>query len=216
MIKVLENKLYISSLEIFRPNYCMNSREKLLIILFINLFSLNLAVLAPVERNTNVCKLQDYDELFLEIKLKKLKRLNIQAQKVMKESILLASAEHDLSVRLIFSLIQSESSFNPEAVSTVGAKGLTQLMPQTATKFCKMPESQIFEINQNINCGSKYLKRLLNDFNGDLKLALAAYNTGPSRIRSLKKRNYTEVKPYISRQTKAYVLAIEKSYLQTV
>ena len=138
MIKVLENKLYISSIEIFRPNYCMNSREKLLIILFINLFSLNLAVLAPVERNTNVCKLQDYDELFLEIKLKKLKRLNIQAQKVMKESILLASAEHDLSVRLIFSLIQSESSFNPEAVSTVGAKGLTQLMPQTATKFCKI------------------------------------------------------------------------------
>lgn len=194
----------------------MISREKLLIILFLNLFVLNWAVLNPVQQSTYFSNMKNHDELFLDNNLKNIKYLNIQTKQSIKKGILFAAAEHDLSVRLIFSLIKSESSFKPNVVSPVGAKGLTQLMPQTATKFCKMPESQIFEINKNISCGSKYLNQLLHDFNGDLKLALAAYNSGPSRIRRLKRRNYTEAKPYISRETKAYVLAIEKSYLQTV
>ncbi len=194
----------------------MISREKLLIILFLNLFVLNWVVLNPVQQSTYFSNMKNHDELFLDNNLKNIKYLNIQTKQSIKKGILFAAAEHDLSVRLIFSLIKSESSFKPNVVSPVGAKGLTQLMPQTATKFCKMPESQIFEINKNISCGSKYLNQLLHDFNGDLKLALAAYNSGPSRIRRLKRRNYTEAKPYISRETKAYVLAIEKSYLQTV
>lgn len=100
-----------------------------------------------------------------------------------------------LSPDLLRAVIQVESGFNPYAVSVKGAMGLMQLMPATATE---LGVSNPFHPEQNIRGGSVYLKRLLDKFDNDLTLALAAYNAGPSAV-----DRYGDVPPY--RETKNYV-----------
>ena len=90
-----------------------------------------------------------------------------------------AAERFDLDPELIRAVIKVESRFNPYAVSEKGAMGLMQLMPETAAE---MDVESPFEAEQNIMGGSRYLKKLLNLFDGDLRLGLAAYNAGPSRV----------------------------------
>ena len=88
-----------------------------------------------------------------------------------------------------FGLVRAESSFRPAAVSPVGAIGLTQLMPSTArwlepgvtTRDLKEPET-------NLKIGFKYLKKLIDDYDGNEKLALTAYNRGPGTVNKLIRR----------------------------
>lgn len=105
------------------------------------------------------------------------------------------ACKYELPAKLITAMIKVESGFNPRAVSPEGACGLMQLMPGTARM---MGVKNVFEIRQNVEGGCRYMKQLMDQFDGDVELALAAYNAGPSSV-----EKYRGVPPY--RQTRSYV-----------
>jgi soluble lytic murein transglycosylase-like protein len=109
---------------------------------------------------------------------------------------------HGVAPELVASVIAVESNFNPNAVSWRSARGLMQLMPETASRF---GVTKIFDPQQNIEAGTRYLKELLLRYNGDLALTLAAYNAGPDRV-----EQYRTVPPY--RETRDYVRRVTEKY----
>ncbi len=110
--------------------------------------------------------------------------------------------KYGVSKALIKAVIHAESDFNPYAVSKKGAQGLMQLMPETARD---LSVQDVFDPEENIRAGVQYLKMLLQKFNGDLSLSLAAYNAGPNRV-----DQYGKVPPY--RETKNYIKKVLTYY----
>jgi len=113
-----------------------------------------------------------------------------------------AAKNHSVDADLIVSVISAESKFNPKAVSRKNARGLMQLLPETATRF---GVTNIFDPQQNIEGGTKYLRELLDHYHDDLALALAAYNAGPKRV-----EQYKSIPPF--RETISYVRRVQKAY----
>ena len=95
------------------------------------------------------------------------------------EIIRRASEQHGVDFFLIKSVIKAESLFDPKAVSSAGAKGLMQLMPDTATE---VGVNNVFDAEQNIMGGTKYLKKLMKRFKNNAKSAVAGYNAGPAAV----------------------------------
>jgi hypothetical protein len=114
-----------------------------------------------------------------------------------------AADKFNLDVALIKAVIKAESNFNHQAVSRAGAKGLMQLMPQTASA---LKVEDVFHPGNNIEGGARYLRYLLNLYRGNLTLALAAYNAGEGAVA---KYNYG-VPPY--RETQNYVRRVLDLY----
>lgn len=92
-----------------------------------------------------------------------------------------ASQRYGMPVNLIVGIMKAESDFNNQCVSYAGAKGLMQLMPETAAE---VGVTDVFDPRQNILGSVEYITKLINKYNGDVRLALAAYNTGPGKIAS--------------------------------
>ena len=116
--------------------------------------------------------------------------------------IVQAASQYQIDPALIKAIILAESGYNPKAVSKRGAKGLMQLMPGTAEA---LGVEDIFNPRQNITGGVQYFKHLVNRFNGDVKLALAAYNAGSRYV-----RNYNGVPPF--KATRCYIKKVLKYY----
>jgi len=114
-------------------------------------------------------------------------------------SISLAAAAHQLEPALIRAVIHAESGFKADAVSRQGARGLMQLMPKTAID---LGVKNSFDSHANILGGSAYLAKLLQSYQGDIALASAAYNSGPSAV-----SKYAGIPPYA--ETKAYVKRVQ-------
>jgi soluble lytic murein transglycosylase-like protein len=113
-----------------------------------------------------------------------------------------AASSAGLDSLLVMSVIAAESAFDPRAVSPKNAKGLMQLMPETAARFGVQDP---FNPEQNIRGGTTYLRWLLERFSGDVTLALAAYNAGEAKVDF-----YGGVPPYP--ETKSYIARIKRTY----
>jgi len=107
--------------------------------------------------------------------------------------------------KLLYAIMHQESTFKPRAMSNKGARGLMQLMPGTAVRF---GVSSIWDPKQNIEGGSRYMRFLLNTFDGDVELALAGYNAGEGAVMKYGNRipPYSETQEYVRRISKRYSL----------
>jgi hypothetical protein len=106
---------------------------------------------------------------------------------------------HGVAPELVASVIAVESNFNPNAVSWRFARGLMQLMPETAARF---GVTKVFDPQQNIEAGTRFLKELLLRYHGDLALTLAAYNAGTDRVEQYRSvPPYPETREYVRRVT---------------
>lgn len=113
-----------------------------------------------------------------------------------------AADKYGLPRELVRSVMHAESNFQRQAVSPKGAIGLMQLMPGTAAQLGVNP----FDPAQNVDAGTRYLRELLEKYNGGLRHALAAYNAGPGAV-----DKYNGVPPY--RETVNYIFRIERDFL---
>jgi soluble lytic murein transglycosylase len=115
-----------------------------------------------------------------------------------------AAVLHHLDANLVKAVIKIESAFNPGAVSNKGAKGLMQIMPMN---FQDLGITDPFDPRQSIQGGTQYLREMLDRFEGNLALALAAYNAGPSMV-----EKYKRIPPID--ETERYVSKVLRQYYQ--
>jgi soluble lytic murein transglycosylase-like protein len=130
----------------------------------------------------------------------------LPAQPVVKapyrELVEAAAERYKVDADLITSVIAVESNFDPKALSPKNARGLMQLLPETAER---LGVQNVYDPKENIEAGTRYLRELLQRYNNDLALALAAYNAGPERV-----QQYGRVPPFA--ETLSYVRRVKRTY----
>jgi len=125
-----------------------------------------------------------------------------------------SSRRYGIDPLLIYSQMHQESTFKSRAISPKGARGLMQLMPGTARRF---GVENIFDVKQNIEGGVKYMRWLLDTFNGDLNLALAGYNAGEGAVMKYGWQipPYRETQEYVRRISSRYNMISDPQYIQS-
>jgi soluble lytic murein transglycosylase-like protein len=121
-----------------------------------------------------------------------------------------AADRHNVDPNLVRALVKVESNFNPNAVSRKGAMGLMQLMPQTARQ---LRLTNPFNPEENVDAGVRHLRELLDNYGGDVRLSLAAYNAGTGAVaRSSGIPHYAETRNYVKRITQLYSGSLGSSF----
>jgi soluble lytic murein transglycosylase-like protein len=126
----------------------------------------------------------------------------VAPQPLYRDLVEAAAKRYNVDADLITSVIAVESNFDPKAVSRKNARGLMQLLPETAAQ---LGVKNIDDPAENIDAGTRYLRDLLQKYNNDLALALAAYNAGPDKVQL-----YGRVPPYA--ETISYVRRVKSGY----
>lgn len=124
------------------------------------------------------------------------------------DAVNISSQKYGVDANLIKAIIKVESNFNPNTVSSAGAKGLMQLMPENCRDLgVKNP----FNIEENIDGGTRHIKEYLDRYNGNVEMALMAYNGGPTRMM---KRGVTSIEDIykMPKETQNYVPKVMKYY----
>jgi len=127
-------------------------------------------------------------------------------QAAVKDLIHQAAARHGVEVALVQGVIEVESGYQVQARSAVGARGLMQLMPRTAASLARQLQWEDYDIEDpafNVEAGTAYLAYLLKRFGGNRRLALAAYNAGPTRVEQWVDRGRT-----LPAESQRYVRAV--------
>jgi soluble lytic murein transglycosylase-like protein len=122
-----------------------------------------------------------------------------------KDHVIDAAREHKVDPALVYAVMRAESNYNPNAVSNKGAVGLMQIMPDTGRRF-GLQEKDLKVPDKNIRTGVRYLSELITMFEGDLRLAVAAYNAGENAVI----RHGRRIPPYA--ETLAYVPRVLRVY----
>lgn len=185
--------------------YCLIQARRMLLILFI---PLSICLMLPVLNRyhqevlpqvaTHIPIIKSYSNQLEKFAIPKPNKVEGLYHPI----IIAASDKHQVDAALIKAIIMAESNFNPFAVSQKGAVGLMQLMPETADD---LGVEDLFDPAHNINGGVKYLKQLLMQFNGDIQLAIAAYNAGSKTVQA-----YGGIPPFKS--TQSYVNRVYEYY----
>lgn len=118
-----------------------------------------------------------------------------------------ASHRYGVDAGLIKAVVKAESNFNPKAVSSAGAQGLMQLMPATARQ---LGVTNAFDPEQNVMAGTRFLKELLERYNGNMDAALAAYNWGPGNV------DRKGLGSALPSETRAYLARVKNLYSQNI
>ncbi len=126
-----------------------------------------------------------------------------------------SSRRYNIDPLLIYAQMHQESGFKKRALSHKGASGLMQLMPATARRF---GVTNIYDAQQNIDAGVKYMRWLLDKFNGDVVLALAGYNAGEGAVMKYgwSVPPYRETKDYVAKITRKYSTISDPSYVRNI
>ena len=141
------------------------------------------------------------------------KRGIVQASATINSSIENSAQKYRVDSNLIRAIIMQESGFNPNAGSPAGARGLMQLMPGTARG---LGVTDITDINQNVEAGTKYIKQMLDKY-GDPRIALAAYNWGPGNVDNALKRygsGFDQIYSHMPSETRNYVPLVSGYFSQ--
>lgn len=162
--------------------------------------------MAEIQSRIPVRLVRKESNSFSGVLAKNLKTSEISKDSMFADAIHKAAQKYDIDEKLINAVIMAESGFNQNAVSSSGAMGLMQLMPATAKS---LGISNPFDPVKNIDGGTKYLAQLLKRYNGDVKMALAAYNCGSGTLNKLGIYNldsdeqfgklYSETRSYINK-----------------
>jgi hypothetical protein len=156
----------------------------------------------PVELTNEICISLENVHHQPEVNKKPL-RVNIKKSRKFQQIIDQAADRYEVDPYLIRAVIMAESGYNPKAVSNKGARGLMQLMPRTAKA---MGVEDSFNPAHNVNGGVRYLKKLLNRYDGNVELALAAYNAGSRKV-----HKYQGVPPF--KATRLYIQKVNDYFL---
>lgn len=133
---------------------------------------------------------------------------NLTQKEQIEDAVKKASQKYSVDANLIKAVIKTESNFKPNVVSSAGAKGLMQIMP---ANFKNLGITNPFDIYQNVDGGTKLLKEYINKYNGDIQMALMAYNGGPTRM---KNRGVTSIDHIykMPKETQNYVKKVMNYY----